>query len=226
MDSDPSRRGTATSRHLSGYDGRGHILQDQEDAFRHSYASCGDSRELRRDIYNFVMALNGAETAKEILRSLWDLDSSHLNHDFKLVSTTQAREVTLVIGGEDATFYQLRVRGLDEDFEIFVPDELAAVACLRTSFHSIRDIARYLLERGCAFRTHRTDSTVTVPSCDIPELGFRAPGYKPDLGDYAVYEARLRVLLKRRLTAVRKLGGLYWRIANHFSEEVPQSKVH
>ncbi len=171
---------------------------------------------IRCHVYNFAMALSDSKDIShdESLRCLWDLTYSS-----KLSSGC---EVTRIFNEKGHSIYRIDIRGKpDEKPHIYVSDELVAMGCLRISFSSTCDLARTLLVRGCVFRTRLEEPVPGSLPVEIPELGFRPVNYMPDLGDYAVYEERLRIFLRHRLTAVRALGGLYWRLANHFSDDGP-----
>lgn len=170
--------------------------------------------------------------------SMWDLSTSGPFYLGNKQTNVQIEHVEGLLGIKTLVLFKLQVARVsqedveagevedDEDWDLFVRDPSTAVECLRRQFVSTKDIARTLATQGSEFFTgavverrnvNLEDSTAN--SRKVLSLGWREVNYKPDLGDFAVYKAKVCLFLRQpRSRAAWKFGGLVWRIAQYFSE--------
>lgn len=123
----------------------------------------------------------------------------------------------VVFNGEQ--WYALHYAGSDTPWHLLTDARNALELFRRHSVTTVVAAARYLAERGMAFRTVQDEDPsrkfqgLTPPS---PALGRRPREFKKfaDKKDYRAYEARARALLNEpRGRAALLQGGIVWRIA-------------
>jgi hypothetical protein len=105
-------------------------------------------------------------------------------------------------------------------WNVVVSDPSVPLECLRSQWGPTNvDVARQLVMRGIPFKTLQPLPVAWARNAEPrPQnhvgLGWRAKGYKPDVFEYAAYEARRDAFLRQpHGRAALLAGGLVWRLA-------------
>ncbi|KLO04800.1 hypothetical protein SCHPADRAFT_1003192 [Schizopora paradoxa] len=106
--------------------------------------------------------------------------------------------------------------------QLFFWNAITVLAILRLSRErnrSVSHIAKYLVELGAAFLMTIPRSRIrnTFQDIRVTGLGRRWRGYKPDRGDFGMYQQKCFELFSiRRIRRALRCGGILWRIALEF----------